>query len=372
MSRRKPEDVHRRVKVRMWLDAKFRSLSAPAPSAQVLWLYLLTGPSTCIIPGVHPIGENALAEVLGWPLKALRSCWLELEEQGMAVASWSDRLIWLPKSIDHNPPANAKVAQAWGGAFAYLPECDLRDRVFDELADHLDGRGGKFTERLAVTLPVTLQERLRERSPVTTEDPYRKQKAVSRKQYSSSDDDEKRAGAQSSSSSPPATAPPREDPPDDGHPIRVVQSGPVPVHRQESQLIGEDPAMGARVPSVQLPPGFCSGLHSRWQEWAASGAFEPCEEFHPALVRRTRELYATSDRFRERHLEILDDTAKRPRATGGGSRGWKISLAKWLAEFHEIADGKYSDARSGSTSSWSEDWLPSLSDADVRQAAGGA
>src|SRR5438876_4827162 len=104
---------HRKIDVRMWGDAKFRTLSPSSPSAQFLWLYLLTGPHTTSLPGLCVVGEAALAEALQWELKDFRKAFSEVSEKGMAKADFSSRVLFIPNAIKYNQPENPNVVRGW-------------------------------------------------------------------------------------------------------------------------------------------------------------------------------------------------------------------------------------------------------------------
>lgn len=124
---------YRKVDVRVWGDAGFCALSRLQPSGQGLWLYLLTARESGAIPGLFIAGEAALAEGLGWTLRAFRSCFREIEEQRMARADWRSRLVWLPKAILHNRPANLNAIRKWRGYWEELPDCPLKASAWASL-----------------------------------------------------------------------------------------------------------------------------------------------------------------------------------------------------------------------------------------------
>jgi hypothetical protein len=136
----------RKVFVRTWGDEKFRRLSRPAPSAQFLWVYLLTNPSTNSIPGLFRIGEAQLADELGWSMEPFRERFRELFREGMAKADWSAHVLWIPKAIEWNPPDNPNVVKGWLGALDEIPECALKTEAFHGLAGYLEGLGEPFVE----------------------------------------------------------------------------------------------------------------------------------------------------------------------------------------------------------------------------------
>lgn len=132
---------YRKISVKIWGDRRFCLLSAPHPNAQTLWFYLLTGPHTSSLPCAFLAGEAALAEALGWPLKAFRKAFREVLDQGMVQADWKARLIFIPNGLAYNRPENPNVVIAWRKAFDELPECALKQTIFAKVATFLISEG---------------------------------------------------------------------------------------------------------------------------------------------------------------------------------------------------------------------------------------
>lgn len=120
-------EVYSRVSRRMWCDERFCGLSRPEPSARELWLYLLTGPRCSQIPGLVHVGVLGLADDLDWPVDETRRCLDEIVGAGMAHVDHKARLIWLPKAVRHNWPANSSIVLGWAKSWRMLPECALRE-----------------------------------------------------------------------------------------------------------------------------------------------------------------------------------------------------------------------------------------------------
>jgi hypothetical protein len=133
----------------MWGDERFRSLSAPQPNGQSLWIYLLTGPHTTSIPGLFAAGEAGLAEALGWPSKAFREGFAEISAKGMAKADWAARVVWLPKAVSYNAPESPNVVRSWAQHFDDIPECHLKWQAFLALKDFIEGLGEGFRKAFA-------------------------------------------------------------------------------------------------------------------------------------------------------------------------------------------------------------------------------
>lgn len=119
-------EPYRKVKITMWDDPKFRALSPLPPSGQSLFIYLLTGPFTGIIPGLFKAGRAALAEELNWDVEAFDLALDEAISLGLVKADLQARVFWLPNAAKHNPPGSINVVKSWAKAFEYLPECSLK------------------------------------------------------------------------------------------------------------------------------------------------------------------------------------------------------------------------------------------------------
>lgn len=135
-----------RIDRRMWGDEAFRQLSKPQPNAQTLFVFLLTGPQVTNIPGIFSAGEAALAEMLGWPLKAFREAFQELLRKPLVKADWEARLVFIPNAIKYNPPVAPNVVKSWCASWDEIPECSLKGEAFQLLKSFLEGMGKAFAE----------------------------------------------------------------------------------------------------------------------------------------------------------------------------------------------------------------------------------
>lgn len=140
-----------RIDRSMWGDAKFRSLSRPAPNARDLWIFLLTGPHNTCVPGLFTLGEAAMAEAMEWPMPATRKCLKEIEDAGMVRLDRAARLVWLPNALKHNPPENPNVVAGWRHPWSELPECSLKDEAREAIRATLEGKSS-FLEGFRIAL----------------------------------------------------------------------------------------------------------------------------------------------------------------------------------------------------------------------------
>ena len=143
---------YRRVAVKTWGDAKFQALSSIPACGQGLWLYLLTGTFTGPIPGLCRAGRAAMAEDLDWTLEDFDKAFQEVLAQGMALADFKARVVWIPKAINYNPPASPNVVKSWGSEFHLIPECDLKRIAFNSLKSSVHALGKAFEKAFDETL----------------------------------------------------------------------------------------------------------------------------------------------------------------------------------------------------------------------------
>jgi hypothetical protein len=117
---------HRKVDLRLWSDAKFRSLSR---NGKFLWIFLLTCPYTGDFPGLLRMSRAGAAEELDLTTEEFDRSFAELQSAGMAEADWAARLVWLPNAVRYNRPDNVNAVKAWACELMDLPECELRSKA---------------------------------------------------------------------------------------------------------------------------------------------------------------------------------------------------------------------------------------------------
>jgi hypothetical protein len=144
---------YRKVDVRMWGDDWFRGLSPIPPCGAGLWVYLLTGEETGIVPGLLRTGEAGLAEALGWRLEAFREAFAEVSRGGKAEADWKARVVWVRNAIRYNAPASPNVVRSWRDAWDETPECHLKREAWQCLKAFLEGMGEAFAKAFLEACP---------------------------------------------------------------------------------------------------------------------------------------------------------------------------------------------------------------------------
>lgn len=169
---------YRKIEVPTWTDERFRRLSSPPPCGRYLWLYLLTGNRTTIIPGVVIGGELALAEELGWPVEGFREAFREAFAEGLVEADWKAGLVLLKKALldsDGEPretarPDSPNVLRSWAKVWPDIPESPLKLLLLQRLGSFAEGLGPSFAKAYQQAFAKALREASRHPSPNQDQD----------------------------------------------------------------------------------------------------------------------------------------------------------------------------------------------------------
>ncbi len=132
----------RPIDTRLWHDRKFLALG---DDARLLWLYLLTSPSTISIPGVIVAGEGAMSEHLGWTVERFRTRISEIERSGVSMRH-EGRLTWLPNALRYQPPSNPNAVKSWAKAWDDVPEGALKTELWQALKIACKSWSGLFAK----------------------------------------------------------------------------------------------------------------------------------------------------------------------------------------------------------------------------------
>lgn len=141
--------IYRHVECGTWDSADFLALSAPKePSAQFLWLYLMTGPQTGPIPGLYRLSLAETAERFGWPVESTRDAFNEIVGRGMAAYDAQTRVVWLPKAIqqNRNAPASPNVVKSWRRPWTEIPQSHVTRVAARHIESSLRSIGEAFAE----------------------------------------------------------------------------------------------------------------------------------------------------------------------------------------------------------------------------------
>lgn len=150
---------YRNIGVSTYNEGWFLRLSRPAPCAQYAYLYLTTGPATCIIPGiVYNLGPAGLAEMMRWPLEGFLEAFREGQEQGIFEADFEARLIFISRALEYNKPQSPNVVKGWEHTWSEIPICPLKNVIWQRLKELMEGSGKAFHEAFAKACPEPSQK----------------------------------------------------------------------------------------------------------------------------------------------------------------------------------------------------------------------
>lgn len=135
------ERRYRRVDTRVWNDARVRGFS---PNGRLVWVLLLTAPSTTAIPGVLHMGVAGLAEIARMDRPAFDQGLAECVAAGLVVVDSSACVVWVPDAFLFNSPQSPNVIRSWRAEVSLLAESDLLSAVTAAIRDRALVLGPSF------------------------------------------------------------------------------------------------------------------------------------------------------------------------------------------------------------------------------------
>ena len=137
--------MYRRVPVQMWDDPRFTSLPR---DAQLLLLFLRTGPGSTIIPGLSRANAAAAAAELKMERAEFFDAFETAAAAGLVIADWTVRISFIPQAVLEFPPENASVATAWAKQLQSLADCALKGEIQRCLLDVAKQHGSAIQKAL--------------------------------------------------------------------------------------------------------------------------------------------------------------------------------------------------------------------------------
>ena len=167
--------MYRKVDFDINGDERFRELSPQPPSGQGLFIQLLIGKHTTMLPGIITARPAEVFASLDWPIDAralaakgspepssepswegyAQGCphgaaaMAELVGLGMAEVDDRAGLIYLPNGLKRNPPPSPNHLTAWAKEWSRVPRCRLKQQIFDEWRGFFDSYGKVYAEAFA-------------------------------------------------------------------------------------------------------------------------------------------------------------------------------------------------------------------------------
>jgi len=158
---------YRKIDPRIWNDHDFALLS---DSAKLLFLFLLTHPHLTAL-GAMRANEAGLAVELKWTPKAFHAALLELMRKPFIKVDEKACYLGIPNFIKYNPPENPNVLKAWGSALDYIPECEHKLQLMQQVKAFAEGLGDSF----AIALPKAFEKGVRKPLPNHEQEPEHEQ-----------------------------------------------------------------------------------------------------------------------------------------------------------------------------------------------------
>ena len=140
---------YRKVDVRIWNDAKFRGLS---DKAKLVFFLLMTHPNMTML-GAMRHSAIGLAVELGWSPEAFGEAFREALREGMVEYDEKASCIVLPNFLKYNRPESPNVVKSWPVAFDFIPECELKNQLFQRLKAFVEGLTEAFPKAFREAFP---------------------------------------------------------------------------------------------------------------------------------------------------------------------------------------------------------------------------
>jgi len=138
--RRLKKPKFRRIQPAIWGDQHFRALSR---DAQLLYFFLWTHPNMTSVGAMRGTLQGLAAE-LGWEPKAFREAFREGLREGFFEFDEEASYVGLPTFLVDNYPQSPNVVKAWVSSFDYIPECELKNLLYQRVEAFAEGFGKAF------------------------------------------------------------------------------------------------------------------------------------------------------------------------------------------------------------------------------------
>lgn len=156
---------YRKVDPRIWNDLHFLNLS---DKAKLVFLFLLTHPHMTAL-GAMRASQAGLAAELQWDQKDFAKAFAECFRKPLLKVDETHNFLWILNFMKYNQPENPNVFKSWESALDYLPECNLKYQLIQEVKAFAEGLGEAFVKALpkAFRSPLPKQEQEQEQEHIT-------------------------------------------------------------------------------------------------------------------------------------------------------------------------------------------------------------
>lgn len=144
---------YRKIDTRIWNDAKFNGLSE---RGKLVFFFGLTHPNLTMLGAMRATIPGLAAEI-GIPAEAFREAFQEALLKGMTKHDEKASFLWFPNFLRYNKPESPNVVKSWPEAYDLVPECTLKQDLFQHVKAYAEGLteafGKAFHEAFAKTMP---------------------------------------------------------------------------------------------------------------------------------------------------------------------------------------------------------------------------
>lgn len=147
----------RKIDVKIWNDAKFRSLSS---TGKLVFLMLVTHPNMTAIGAMRATPEGLAAEL--WSenddaFEGFREGFLkgfhEVLSEGLAAHDSKACCVFIPNFVKYQAAESPNVIKAWAKQVEWVPECGLRTRAVAGVEAYTKGLSEGFHKAFLKAFP---------------------------------------------------------------------------------------------------------------------------------------------------------------------------------------------------------------------------
>lgn len=135
---------YRKIYTRIWNDQKFNSLS---DDGKLVFFQLLSHPHLTPI-GAMRASMAGMASDLKWDEARYIKAFAEIISKNMVHHDAEAVFLWLPNFLKYNQPESPNVVKSWEQYLDYLPECELKDELIEQVNQFVANNSEAFQKAL--------------------------------------------------------------------------------------------------------------------------------------------------------------------------------------------------------------------------------
>ncbi len=154
---------YRKIECKLWNSNEFSMLSS---NTKLVYLHLLSANVSNPV-GCYVANLPGLSAELRLDLKTYQASFDTLVQNSLVKYDKDTQVIFLPDFLSYNLPANPNVIKSWEKIINELPECDLKEALFDAFCAMADDVSLACQEQIEILLskegkPFRIQEQYQE------------------------------------------------------------------------------------------------------------------------------------------------------------------------------------------------------------------